>query len=57
MESDFLTDIDYKNTDSLGLRLVTSLAEQIDGEIELNNISGTTFKITFPIHFKLRKLR
>jgi two-component sensor histidine kinase len=30
-------DIDYKNTDSLGLRLVTSLTEQIDGEIEFNN--------------------
>ncbi len=40
--------IDYKNTDSLGLRLVTSLTEQIDGEIELKNISGTSFKITFP---------
>ena len=44
----FPQDIDYKNTDSLGLRLVTSLTEQIDGEIELNNISGTSFKITFP---------
>ena len=45
----FPEDIDYKNTDSLGLRLITSLTEQIDGEIELNNISGTSFKITFPL--------
>ena len=44
----FPENIDYKNTDSLGLRLVTSLTEQIDGEIELNNMSGTSFKITFP---------
>jgi len=43
----FPEDIDYKNTDSLGLRLVTSLTEQIDGEIEFNNTSGTSFKIIF----------
>ena len=35
----FPKDIDYKNTDSLGLRLVTSLTEQIEGEIEFNNKS------------------
>ena len=39
--------IDYKNTDTLGLKLVTSLTEQIDGQIEFNNISGTSFKIIF----------
>ena len=44
----FPGDIDYENTDSLGLRLVTSLTEQIDGEIEFNNISGTSFRIIFP---------
>jgi PAS domain S-box-containing protein len=43
----FPNDIDYKNTDSLGLRLVTSLTEQIDGKIEFNNTSGTSFKIIF----------
>ena len=43
----FPNDIDYENTESLGLRLVTSLTEQIDGEIEFNNISGTSFKIIF----------
>jgi len=43
----FPEDVDYKNTDSLGLRLVTSLTEQLDGEIEFNNGSGTSFKIIF----------
>ena len=43
----FPKDIDYKNSDSLGLRLVTSLTEQIDGVIEFNNTSGTSFKIIF----------
>ncbi len=39
--------IDFKNTDSLGLQLVNSLTDQIDGEIELNNDSGTEFRIVF----------
>ncbi len=43
----FPKDIDYKNTESLGLTLVTSLTEQIDGEIELNSTHGTSFKIIF----------
>jgi PAS domain S-box-containing protein len=43
----FPDEIDYKNTESLGLRLVTSLTEQIDGKIEFNNASGTSFKIIF----------
>jgi two-component sensor histidine kinase len=40
-------DIDYKNIESLELRLVTSLTEQIDGEIEFSNSPGTSFKIIF----------
>ena len=43
----FPKDINYQNTDSLGLRLINSLTEQIDGEIEFNNTSGTSFKIIF----------
>ena len=43
----FPKDINYKKTDSLGLRLVTSLTEQIEGEIEFNKTSGTSFKIIF----------
>lgn len=40
-------EIDYKNTDSLGLQLVTTLAEQINAEITLSNTKGTTFNIKF----------
>jgi PAS domain S-box-containing protein len=43
----FPTNIDFKNTDSLGLQLVNSLTDQIDGEIELNSTHGTEFKIRF----------
>ena len=41
-------DFDFKNTESLGLHLVTMLAEdQLDGEISLERTSGTEFKIRF----------
>ncbi|PKP51030.1 MAG: hypothetical protein CVT95_01840, partial [Bacteroidetes bacterium HGW-Bacteroidetes-12] len=43
----FPKEIDYKNTDSLGLQLVTTLAEQINAEITLKNTKGTTFHIKF----------
>ncbi|SET12109.1 PAS domain S-box-containing protein [Methanococcoides vulcani] len=39
--------LDFKNTESLGLQLVTNLTSQIDGEIELDKTNGTKFKITF----------
>jgi PAS domain S-box-containing protein len=42
-----LDELDYKNTDSLGLQLVNGLIDQIDGEIELDRSHGTQFKITF----------
>ena len=38
---------DFKNTASLGLQLVTSLVDQLDGSITLNKTRGTIFKITF----------
>jgi two-component sensor histidine kinase len=44
----FPKDLDFRNTDSLGMQLVTTLAEQIDGTIALRNGVGTTFEITFP---------
>ncbi|MEW6601020.1 MAG: PAS domain S-box protein [Nitrospirota bacterium] len=41
-------DIDFRNTESLGLRLVTILAEnQLRGTIELNRTAGTEFRIRF----------
>ena len=43
----FPHNIDYTNTESLGLQLVTSLVNQIDGTIELNNDGGSNFKIIF----------
>ena len=43
----FPEDLDYKNTDSLGMQIVTNLTRQIDGELELDRTEGTTFKITF----------
>ena len=40
--------IDFKNTESLGLMLVTILAEdQLDGEITLEREGGTTFHVTW----------
>tara|TARA_Y100000294_G_scaffold177566_1_gene203393 strand:- start:1976 stop:3796 length:1821 start_codon:yes stop_codon:yes gene_type:complete len=40
--------IDYRNTKSLGMQLVTSLAEkQLGGKIELNQDRGTEFNIRF----------
>jgi PAS domain S-box-containing protein len=40
-------DVDYKNTSSLGLQLVNTLIEQLEGNIELDNKKGTKFIITF----------
>ena len=41
-------DLDFKKTDSLGMHLVTILAEnQLHGEINLNRNSGTEFQIKF----------
>jgi len=39
--------IDYKNTETLGLQLVSILSEQINGTITINRTKGTTFKINF----------
>ncbi len=43
----FPKDLDFHNTNSMGMQMVTSLTDQIDGEIELNRSVGTEFKITF----------
>ena len=39
--------IDYKNTESLGLQLVTALAEQLSGKIKLSRTGGTKYTLTF----------
>ncbi|TGC09038.1 histidine kinase [Methanolobus halotolerans] len=40
-------DIDFRDTESLGLQLVTTLVDQIDGSIELATNNGTEFTIIF----------
>ena len=40
-------ELDYENTESLGLQLVNNLATQIDGTIELDKSHGTKFIIDF----------
>ena len=40
-------DLDFQNTESLGLQLVNTLTEQLDGTIELDGENGTTFRISF----------
>ena len=41
-------DLDYRNTDSLGLQLVNALTHQIEGIITINNDKGIQFEIVFP---------
>ena len=43
----FPEDLNFKNTESLGLQLVNLLITQIDGSIELNLENGTEFRIEF----------
>jgi len=43
----FPENVDFRNTNSLGLQLVNILVEQLEGTIELENDSGTKFKIWF----------
>ena len=43
----FPEDIDLENTNSLGLRLINTLTEQIKGKIYLKSGDGTSFKIEF----------
>ncbi|HEY9874720.1 MAG TPA: histidine kinase dimerization/phosphoacceptor domain -containing protein, partial [Candidatus Obscuribacterales bacterium] len=39
--------IDFKDTETLGLELVCTLTEQLEGTIEVDSSSGTKFNITF----------
>jgi len=41
-------DIDFRNTESLGLRLIFNLSvHQLDGKVELDRSNGTEFRIVF----------
>jgi len=46
---------DIENLDSLGLHLVTSLVEQLDGELEIKRNNGTEFTIRFIVTEKNNK--
>ena len=51
----FPTDLDFRNTASLGLQLVTTLTEQLDGTIALESKGGTTFTVVFTeLHYQER---
>lgn len=43
----FPEEVNFRETESLGLQLVTTLVDQIDGTIELQRTEGTRFIITF----------
>lgn len=43
----FPHDIDFKKAKSMGMVLINTLTEQIDGTVELDNRSGTLYTITF----------
>ena len=43
----FPKDLDFRNTESLGLRLTCTLVDQLEGTIELDRSGGTEFKVTF----------
>jgi len=43
----FPVDYDIENTDTLGLRIVNSLTEQIEGKITIERVNGTKFTIVF----------
>jgi two-component sensor histidine kinase len=45
----FPPDLDFHNTTSLGLQLVNTLVDQLDGTIKLDRTGGTEFEITFVV--------
>jgi PAS domain S-box-containing protein len=44
----FPDNVNYKDTNSLGLQLVNTLVDQLYGNIKMINSSGTSFRISFP---------
>lgn len=41
--------LDLENSDTLGMQLVTTLVDQLEGELELKRINGTEFNIKFTV--------
>jgi len=48
----FPEDINFESTDTLGLRLITTLVDQIDGTIELQNKPNSMITIRFPVGYE-----
>ena len=44
--------IDIEDLDSLGIQLITTLADQLDGKLELKRNNGTEFIIRFTVSKK-----
>ena len=44
----FPAEVDFRNTASLGLQLVMTFVEQLEGQVERIPCSGTMFRVTFP---------
>jgi len=44
----FPKDLDFRNTESLGMQLVSTLVDQLGGRLTLNREHGTEFTLTFP---------
>jgi len=44
-----IPELDIENLDSLGMQLVTSLVDQLEGELELKRDNGTEFTIKFKV--------
>jgi two-component sensor histidine kinase len=42
------SDFDHRQSNSLGMQLVSMLAEQLGGSLEVDVSAGTCFTITFP---------
>jgi len=45
----FPNKINFRETESMGMQLICTLVEQLEGDIQLRKDKGTIFKITFPI--------
>lgn len=41
-------DLDWRQTESLGLNLILMLTRQLKGTVELSREAGTTFTFSFP---------
>jgi two-component sensor histidine kinase len=42
-------DVDVQNSDSLGMQVVTALANELDASIQVDNDNGTSVRLLFTI--------